>query len=99
MIGLGWQEIFVIGLVCIIVVGPSHLPQAIRTVAVIIRRLRGFSDSVRYEISRLGIDSSLEEIASDIDKNRSIVEKGLMEGQNNILEDAPPPPLQGKKEK
>lgn len=46
--GIGFSEIILVFLVLIIVVGPDGIPQAVRTIAKVIRTLRSFVDEIRY---------------------------------------------------
>ena len=41
MFDLGWPELMLIMLVALVVIGPKELPNAIRTVMGIVRKLRG----------------------------------------------------------
>ena len=54
MFDLGWQELMLIALIALVVVGPKDLPRVVRSVSDIIRRVRGMATEFH---------SSLEEVA------------------------------------
>ncbi|MGZ8996802.1 MAG: Sec-independent protein translocase subunit TatA/TatB [Rhodospirillales bacterium] len=50
MLDLSWQELFLIAVVALVVIGPKDLPQVMRSVAGFVRKakgLRAFKKSVR----------------------------------------------------
>ncbi len=40
MLDLSWQELFLIGVVALIVIGPKDMPQVMRSVAGVVRKAR-----------------------------------------------------------
>ena len=44
MFDIGWQELFLVAVVTILVVGPKELPRILRTVFSAVRKMRGFAD-------------------------------------------------------
>ena len=67
MFDIGWQELFVIGVITVIVLGPKELPRAIRTVTGLIRKAR----LMAYEFQR-GVDDMVRE--SELDDLRKQAE-------------------------
>ncbi|MEP2543110.1 MAG: Sec-independent protein translocase protein TatB, partial [Alphaproteobacteria bacterium] len=43
MFDIGWQELFIVAILAIIVIGPKDLPRAVRTVMRAIRKLRSMA--------------------------------------------------------
>ncbi len=43
MFDIGWQEIFVIAVFALIVIGPKDLPRALKTVTGVIRKMKGMA--------------------------------------------------------
>ena len=52
MFDLGFSELFLIGVVSLIVLGPERLPKAARTVGVLLRRARNTYVNLRSDIER-----------------------------------------------
>jgi len=63
MFGIGWGEILVVGLVALLVLGPSKLPEAARTAGQIYGRLNRFMTEARA-VLRAEID------LTDLDRPR-----------------------------
>jgi len=70
MFDIGWQEIFIIGLLAIIVVGPRDLPRAIKTISQWIKKARGLAREFQS-----GLDDVTREIELD-DLKKTITEGG-----------------------
>ena len=50
MFGIGFQELIVIMIVALIVLGPQRLPEAARTIAKFIREIKGTVDEVKSSV-------------------------------------------------
>lgn len=70
MFDLGWSELFVIGLVALLVIGPKDLPQAIRTVTQVIRKLRGMAREFQSGLDDLAREAGVDEIKRDLTQFR-----------------------------
>jgi len=70
MFDIGWQEIFIIGLLAMIVVGPRDLPRAIKTISMWIKKARGLAREFQS-----GIDEVTREIELD-DLKKSVMDGG-----------------------
>ena len=68
MFDIGWQELLLIGVVTVIVLGPKELPNAIRTVTGLVRKAR----SMAHEFQR-GVDDMVRE--SELDDLRKQAEE------------------------
>lgn len=68
MFDIGWQELLVVGVVTVIVLGPKELPNAIRTVTGLVRKAR----SMAHEFQR-GVDDMVRE--SELDDLRKQAEE------------------------
>ncbi len=51
MFGIGFQELIVILIVALIVLGPQRLPEAAKTIAKFIREIRGAVDEVKSSVA------------------------------------------------
>lgn len=82
MFDLGFSELFLIGIVALIVLGPERLPKAARTVGALLRRARSSYMSLKSDIEReLAADelkrsmNSMTEPARDIRQTMTDVDK------------------------
>lgn len=66
MFDLGWSELLLIAAVALIVVGPKDLPQAIRTVTQVIRKLRGMAREFQSGLDDLAREAGVDEIKKDL---------------------------------
>lgn len=68
MFDIGWQELLVIGLVAIIVVGPKDLPRVLRAVTLGIRKIRGMARDFQDGIDELAREADLQELRKEIEQ-------------------------------
>jgi Tat protein translocase TatB subunit len=80
MLDLGWQELFIIALVALIVVGPKDLPILVRSIAKWVRSVRKIIWSFQ---------SSMEEVgrAAELDKLREEASYLLEEFDDAMIQD------------
>ena len=78
MFDIGWQELFLIGLVTILVVGPKEIPRVLRTVVGAVRKVRGLANDFQRGIDELARETELDDIRRDLEKNAALdIEKEL----------------------
>jgi sec-independent protein translocase protein TatB len=65
---IGWQELLVIGLVAIVVVGPKDLPRVLRAVTLGIRKIRGMARDFQDGIDELAREADLQELRKEIEQ-------------------------------
>ena len=70
MFDIGWQELFLIGLITILVVGPREIPRVLRTVVAAVRKVRGLANDFQRGIDELARETELDEIRRDLEKGR-----------------------------
>lgn len=75
MLDVGWQELFVIAAITIIVVGPKEIPRVLRTVTMWVRRIKDMAREFQ---------SSIDDIAREADLDD--IKKQLAEAQNFDLD-------------
>ncbi|MCK5167399.1 MAG: twin-arginine translocase subunit TatB [Rhodospirillaceae bacterium] len=66
MFDIGWQEIFIIGILALIVVGPKDLPQAVRTVSQWIRKARAMANEFQGGVNEMIREAELDDIKKQI---------------------------------
>ena len=75
---IGWQELFLIALVTILVVGPKEIPRVLRTVSLWARKIRGMARDFQSGIDDLAREADLDDFrkelaeAKDFDIGRNI---------------------------
>jgi len=68
MFDVGWQELFVIAVVTIIVVGPKEIPRVLRTVTLGIRKVKGMAREFQSSLEELAREAELDEIKQELQK-------------------------------
>jgi len=66
---IGWQELFIVGLVAIIVVGPKELPRVLRTVTLGLRKIRGMARDFQDGIDELAREADLQDLRREIEES------------------------------
>ncbi|MBF0251477.1 MAG: twin-arginine translocase subunit TatB [Alphaproteobacteria bacterium] len=62
MFDIGWQEIFIIAVLALIVVGPKDLPKVIRTATQVIRKMRTMAAEVQAGLNEVAREAELDEV-------------------------------------
>ncbi len=71
MFDIGWQEIFIIGILALIVVGPKDLPQAVRTISQWIRKARSMASELQGGVNEMIREAELDDIKKQITDAKS----------------------------
>ena len=61
MFDIGWQELFIIAVLAIIVVGPKDLPKALKTVTIWVRKARSMAREFQSGVDEMVRESELDE--------------------------------------
>lgn len=67
MFDIGWQELFLIGVVALIVVGPKDLPKALRTGARLLNKARAMSRDFQSGLAEMAREAELDEIKRNVE--------------------------------
>lgn len=62
MFDIGWQELLLIGVVALIVIGPKDMPVAMRTAARLFSKVRGLSRDFQHTVSEVMREAELDEL-------------------------------------
>jgi sec-independent protein translocase protein TatB len=95
MFDIGLSELFVIGVVALVVIGPERLPKVARTMGVLFGRLQRYVTQVKSDISRemelaeLGkvkteFETAARSFQSDMESKAADVEREMREAQSTI---------------
>ena len=79
MLDIGWAELFLIAVLMLIRVGPKELPSMVRSVAGIVRKIRGLAVEFRSNLQDLADIADLDDIKKEIQRtsewhNRDVVQ-------------------------
>ena len=72
MFDIGWQELFLIAVVTILVVGPRELPRVLRTVVAALRKVRGLANDFQRGMDELAREADLDDIRKDLEKSTDL---------------------------
>lgn len=67
MFDLGWPELMLIMVVALIVIGPKELPNAIRTVMSVVRKLRSAARDFQSGLDDIARESGLDDVKRDFE--------------------------------
>lgn len=81
MFGIGLPELFLIGLVALVVVGPKNLPQTLRAIGRAVREFQRASRELRQEA---GFDEVVDEVTRPLREGLS----GIEEDMRSTVDDA-----------
>jgi sec-independent protein translocase protein TatB len=98
MFDIGFSELFVIGIVALVVIGPERLPKVARTAGVLFGRLQRYVTQVKSDISRememaeltkvkTEFESAARSFKTDIESKGAEVEREMREAQASIERD------------
>jgi sec-independent protein translocase protein TatB len=68
MFDLAWSELLVVGLVAVLVLGPKELPQAMRTFAKAIRKIRSLGSEFQGHFNEMLREAELDEVRKQVQK-------------------------------
>jgi sec-independent protein translocase protein TatB len=72
MFDIGWSELFVIGVVALVVIGPKDLPKVLKTVGIWVRKARAVSREFQSSVEQMVREAELEDVRKEIQKATSI---------------------------
>jgi sec-independent protein translocase protein TatB len=73
--GVGYSELFVLGLIAVLVIGPKDLPKVMRMIGQTSRKLKGMAREFQGHVDQAMRDTGMDEIKKDIAKAKEEVEK------------------------
>ena len=84
MFSLGWMEISIILIVCVILVGPKELPAVIKTIKSVILNLKGLSREFTKTVEEVTEFSEIKDIKKEILDTKDVITKEGKELDNFI---------------
>lgn len=67
MFDIGWPELFLVMVIALIVIGPKELPNAIRTVMSIVRKLRATAREFQSGLDDIARETGLDDVKRQMD--------------------------------
>jgi sec-independent protein translocase protein TatB len=77
MLDIGWQELFIIGAIALMVVGPKDLPKVLRTVSQVVRKARGLAREFQGGVADLVREAELDDIKRKVDGSTQSIESTI----------------------
>lgn len=84
MFDVGWQEILVVGVVALIVVGPKELPTLLRTVGKYVGFVKRQASEFRAQFDEAMRETEFEQLKKDVEKLKSDTESSLNEVRSSV---------------
>jgi len=72
MFDIGWQELFIVALLALIVVGPKDLPKAIRTISTWVRKARMMARDFQSGVNEMVREAELDGIKDNLTKPQDL---------------------------
>ena len=72
MFTFGWAEIFLIGIVIIVVVGPNDLPKFIKQIGFLTKNIKKISSDFKSSLSEISEENEIKEFAKSIKEVKKI---------------------------
>ena len=79
MFDIGWQELFIIAALAIIVIGPKELPRVLRTAAGIVRKTRMLASEFQGAISDAAHEADLDDLKNHLRENATVDTSKMIE--------------------
>ena len=71
MFDIGWQEVFLVAIIALIVIGPKELPRALKTVMGVVRKLKGMARDFQSGLDDIVRETELDEMRREIEAETS----------------------------
>lgn len=79
MFDIGWQELFIVGLITIVVVGPKELPRVLRTATLWIRKIKGMARDFQDGLEDLAREADLDDMKKELEASADFDLEGELE--------------------
>jgi sec-independent protein translocase protein TatB len=79
MLGLDWTELALIAVVAVVVIGPKDLPDAVRSIAKGIQKLRRMAGEFQGQVDEVVREAKLEDVRNQINDIRNFNVRDIVE--------------------
>jgi len=66
MLDIGWQELFIIAVFAILVIGPKDLPRALKTIMHYVRKARGLAREFQSGVDEMVREADLDDLKKEV---------------------------------
>ena len=84
MFDVGWQEILVVGIVALIVVGPKELPTLLRTIGKYLGVIKRQASEFRAQFDEAMRESELDQLKKDVENIKADAENTLRDVERTV---------------
>ena len=92
MFDMGWDEMLLIGVVSLVVIGPKDLPKVLRQAGVWARRAREMASEFQRGVDEMARESELADLKKDVEQAADTSAFRHELEQAVSLDEPPPPP-------
>jgi sec-independent protein translocase protein TatB len=79
MFDIGWQELFIIAALAVIVIGPKELPRVLRTAAGMVRKARMLAAEFQGAINDAAHEADLDDLKNHLRENATVDTSKIIE--------------------
>ncbi len=72
MFDIGWQELFIVAVIGVIIIGPKDLPRALRTVAKWVRKARSLAREFQGGLDDMVREAELDDLKKDMESTANL---------------------------
>ena len=72
MFSFGWGEIFLVGIIVVVVIGPKDLPKFIKQIGLLSKNIKKVSSDFKSSINELAEETEIKEIADSVKEVKKI---------------------------
>ena len=72
MFSFGWGEVFLVGIIIIVVIGPKDLPKFIKQIGLVVKNIRKISSDFKSSINDLAEETEIKEFANSVKEVKKI---------------------------
>ena len=91
MFSFGWGEIFLVGIIVVIVIGPKDLPKFIKQIGLLTKNIKKISADFKSSINEIAEESDIKDIAKSVKEVKKIKDginiKKNFQKELNIVEE------------
>lgn len=86
MFDLGWDEMLVIGVVALVVLGPKELPNALRTVSALMKNARKLAGEFQSGVNEIIREADLEDARKKLQEVQSLNKNQIQKAIENAVD-------------
>ena len=72
MFSFGWGEIFLIGIIVVVVIGPKDLPKFIKQIGLLVKNIRKISSDFKSSINEIAEETEIKDLAKSVKEAKKI---------------------------